>query len=98
MTSKHKIFADVAHQLKQLDHQVLKELAQHMEAGEHVIPESDAEKLCFNVVTDAQDQAVIPMISTLCSEHSDPLSSLYNADSYSSRTHFNFVYLLRFNS
>ena len=52
VTSKRKIFADVAHRLKQLDHEVLKTLAQRMEAGEHVIPESEAEKLCFNVLSD----------------------------------------------
>ena len=30
----------------------MKGLAQRMEAGEHIIPESDAEKLCFNVLSD----------------------------------------------
>ena len=52
VTSKRKIFADVAHRLKRLDNEILKTLAQRMEAGEHVIPESEAEKLCFNVLSD----------------------------------------------
>ena len=51
MVDQHQ-FGDITQCLLNLDQTVLTDLAQKMEKGEHVQPESEAEKACFQVIKD----------------------------------------------
>ncbi|KDR76759.1 hypothetical protein GALMADRAFT_67346, partial [Galerina marginata CBS 339.88] len=45
-------FGDITQRLLNLNQNVLNDLVQKMEKGEHIQPESDAEKACFQVIKD----------------------------------------------
>ncbi|KAJ6490538.1 hypothetical protein DFH09DRAFT_947739, partial [Mycena vulgaris] len=47
-----KNFGDVVKWLGKIEPGVLTDLAQRLSAGENVIPKTDAEKTCFNVLKD----------------------------------------------
>ena len=52
MLAKKTTFPHIANRLLGIDSNVLQDLAVRMSNGEHVKPESEAEKACFQVLSD----------------------------------------------
>ncbi|KAJ7788979.1 hypothetical protein B0H14DRAFT_2397881, partial [Mycena olivaceomarginata] len=52
LLAKRKNFGNIVEQLRVIEPAVLTDLAQRMEAGDHVVPENEAEKTCFDLLKD----------------------------------------------
>ncbi|KAF8144707.1 hypothetical protein K438DRAFT_1631404, partial [Mycena galopus ATCC 62051] len=52
LLAKRKNFGDIVKRLAAVEPGVLADLAQRLEAGDHVVPQSEAEKTCFDILKD----------------------------------------------